>query len=185
MITMDSFYGVNELAELGLKTFGRDVSISRKCSIYGAENISIGNNVRIDDFCLLCGKIEIGNHVHISAYSALYGAGGIKIGNFCGVSPRSTILSATDDFSGEFMISPLVPDKLTNLKKALVVMRDYSQLGAETTVMPGVVIGEGAVTGAKTLVRHDLDDWTINVGVPARKLKKREQKVKELSMDLL
>ena len=64
---MDSFYSPEELKALGLKEYGEDVRISRKCSIYGAGNISLGSHVRIDDFCLLSGKISLGSYVHIAA----------------------------------------------------------------------------------------------------------------------
>lgn len=182
---MNSFYSQQELKTLGLKSYGDNVLISRKSSIYGAENISIGSKVRIDDFCILSGNITVGSMVHIAAYSALYGAGGIKVGNFCGISPRSTIFSASDDFSGENMISPMVPESLTNVKKAEVLLDDYSQLGAETIVMPGVIFNEGAVTGAKTLVLKNLDEWSINIGIPARKFKDRGREIKKLSKGLL
>lgn len=35
--------------------------------------MTIGSNVRIDDFCILSGRLEFGSYVHIAAYSALYG----------------------------------------------------------------------------------------------------------------
>jgi len=177
---MNSFYSSSELSEIGFKAVGKNVLVSRKCSIYNAEQIILGDNVRIDDFCLLTGNIKIGSYVHISAFSALYGAGGIIIGNYCGLSPRSIIFSATDDFSGESMISPMVPEELTNVKKETVFMEDFSQLGASTVVMPGVSIKEGAVTGINTLVKDNLEEWTINAGTPAHKLKNREKKAKEL-----
>ena len=69
---MDSFYSQNELLELGFKKIGTNVLISKKSSIYNAQNIEIGDNVRIDDFCLLSGTIKLGNYIHIGAYSALY-----------------------------------------------------------------------------------------------------------------
>ena len=106
---MNSFYSVNELKALGLKKFGENVMISRKCSIFSPEKLIIGNNVRIDDFCILSGEITIGNYVHISAYNALYAKYGIEISDFCGISPKCTLYSATDDFSGDFMVSPMVP----------------------------------------------------------------------------
>lgn len=62
-----NFYTEQELSELGLKSFGKNVLISRKCSIYGADNVTIGSHVRIDDFCVLSGHITIGNYIHISA----------------------------------------------------------------------------------------------------------------------
>lgn len=66
---MTSFYTEKELPSLGLKKYGRNVKISRHASIYGAQNISIGDNVRIDDFCILSGHIELGSYIHIAAYS--------------------------------------------------------------------------------------------------------------------
>jgi acetyltransferase-like isoleucine patch superfamily enzyme len=182
---MNSFYTLEELKERGFKSLGKKVYISKKCSIYGAENISIGNNVRVDDFCILSGKISIGNYVHISAYSSLYGKGGISIGNFCGISPRSTIYSSSDDFSGEFMISPMVPPELTNVKEGNVILKDYCQLGANTIVMPCVTIGEGTVTGAFSLVLKDLKEWAIYFGIPSKIYKKREKRLVKLSQALI
>ncbi|MBT3210423.1 MAG: acyltransferase, partial [Planctomycetaceae bacterium] len=66
-----SFYSMEELQTLGLASFGKDVKISRKASIYNPGQISIGNHVRIDDFCVLSageGGIEIGDYVHIAVY---------------------------------------------------------------------------------------------------------------------
>ncbi len=178
----DSFYSSNELKQIGFKFIGNNVQISKKCSIYGAQQMIIGNHVRIDDFCILSGKIEIANYVHISAYSALYGKAGIRIGNFCGISPRSTIFSASDDFSGEFMISPLVPQQLTNVISKPVVLNDFVQLGTQTTVMPGVIFAEGSVTGANSLVLKNTEEWSINIGIPCKFHKKRKTNIKQLSL---
>lgn len=178
---MSNFYSAEELILLGFKSIGHNVYISKKCSIYGAEHISIGNHVRIDDFCLLSGNIEIGNRVHISAYSALYGGGKIRIGNFCGVSPRCTLLSASDDFSGEHMISPMIPSELTCVTRQPIIMEDYAQLGTNTTVLPGVHILRGAVTGACSLVLSDLPEWSVCWGIPCEPRKRRSRNVESLS----
>lgn len=180
----NSFYSPDELKKLGFNSVGANVMISRKCSIYGAENMSIGNNVRIDDFCILSGKINIGNYVHISAYVALYGRGGINIGNFCGISPRSILFSASDDFSGESMVSPMVPDYLTNVNVAPIILNDYVQIGAGTIVLPGVTFGCGSVTGAMSLVLADTKDWTVNIGIPTKYYKDRKKNIIKLSQDL-
>lgn len=172
---MNSFYSEEELKELGLKSYGKNVLISRKASIYSPEVISIGNNVRIDDFCILSGKISIGSNIHISAYSALYGKYGIEIEDYAGCSARTIIYSETDDFSGNYLIGAVLDDKLTNVCGKKVVLKQFSQLGANTIVMPGVIIGEGAVTGAFTFVNKNLENWTINIGIPCRKLKNRSK----------
>lgn len=180
---MNSFYDNEELKSLGLKSFGENVLISKKVSIYG-NDISIGNNVRIDDFCILSGKIKIANYVHISAFCALYGKNGIDIGNYCGCSPRCTLFSATDDFSGDFMISPLVPSKYTNVVGGLIKICDYSQIGANSIIMPNIIIKEGVALGAFSFVNKSLDEWSIYAGIPVKKIKDRNKKILELAKQL-
>lgn len=178
---MNSFYTIEELKEIGFQKIGKNVYISKKASIYSPEKMKIGNHVRIDDFCILSGEIEIGNYVHIAAYTALYGKYGIKIKDFCGCSARCTIYSATDDFSGEFMISPMVPDELTNITGGQVVLEKYVQLGGNTVVMPNITIKEGTSIGAMSFVNKELEEWSIYVGIPCKKIKERNKKVIQLA----
>ena len=54
---------------MGFASVGQNVQISDKASFYGASRITLGNNVRIDDFCVLSagiGGIAIGNYIHIA-----------------------------------------------------------------------------------------------------------------------
>ena len=96
---MTSFYSEDELKRIGLKSYGCEVKISRNACLYGVEKISIGSNVRIDDFCILSGSISIGNNVHIAAFSALYGGNdGIIIGDFANLSSRVSVYSVSDDY---------------------------------------------------------------------------------------
>ena len=48
-----SYYAESELRGLGLKDYGERVYLSRKASLYGAANISLGSDARIDDFCVI------------------------------------------------------------------------------------------------------------------------------------
>ena len=89
---MDSFYTPEEVKKLGFRKVGSNVLISRKASIYGTEKMIIGDHVRIDDFCILSGHIEVGSYVHIAAYSALYGGEkGIFVSDFANISSRVSI----------------------------------------------------------------------------------------------
>ena len=172
---MTSFYSAEELEQIGFKSYGCNVLISKKASIYSPEKISIGNNVRIDDFCILSGNIRLGSNIHISAFCALYGAMGITLKDFSGMSPRCTIFSASDDFGGDYLIGPIHSSSLTNVTGGPVILEKYVQLGACTTVMPNLIVGEGAVTGTNTLVRKSIDSWTINVGIPSHILRERKK----------
>lgn len=174
-MALTSFYTGQELAELGLKSFGKNVRISRKTSIYSPGKISVGDNVRIDDFCILSGEITLGNNIHISAYCALYGAMGIEFKNNSGCSARTTIYSAMDDFSGDYLIGPMHPEECTHVTGGKVTIEEYVQLGAHCLVFPNLTIHTGAVVGALSLVTKDIKEWTINVGVPAKMLKGRRK----------
>lgn len=180
MIT--SFYTEEDLKTLGFRSLGTNVLISRKASLYSPETIVIGNNVRIDDFCILSGNIKLGSHIHISAYSALYGGGGIEMEDYTGLSPRCTILSATDDFSGHALVGPCVQKDYRNITYGKVLIKKYSQIGTNTTVLPGVEIGEGVAVGAMSLVTKSLPCWSICYGIPARFVKNRSKKM--LSIEL-
>lgn len=170
-----SFYTSEELKEIGFKSVGSNVFLSRKASIYCAAEISIGDNVRIDDFCILSGQITIGSNIHISAYVALYGAMGITLEDFTGISPRSTIYSAMDDFSGDFLIGPIHPEGTTNVTGGEVVLKRFVQIGCNSVIFPNITIGEGTVVGAMSLVRSSLPCWGIYAGVPARLIRPRKK----------
>jgi galactoside O-acetyltransferase len=172
---MTSFYSEKELVKLGLKRFGKNVLISRKCSIYSPAKISIGDHVRIDDFCMLSGEITLGSHIHIAAYCALYAAFGIELENYTGLSPRCSVFSATDDFSGDFLISPMVEESTTNVNGGKVLIKKYSQIGANSVILPFVTIGEGCAIGAMSLINTDLEEWGIYAGIPAKKIKDRKK----------
>ena len=176
-----SFYTPEELAQLGLKSYGVNVRISRYAQIYSPEKISIGDNVRIDDFCILSGNITIGSHIHIAAYCALYGADyGIVMEDYTGLSARATIYAAMDDFSGDYLIGPIHDDECTNVTGGTVKICAYAQIGAGSLVFPKVCLGEGAVLGAMSMAKQTLTPWSIYVGIPARKIKQRSKGLLDL-----
>jgi len=172
---MTSFYSQDELTKLGFKFVGENVLISKLAQFYNIGCMSIGNHVRIDDFCILSGSITIGSYVHIGAYCALYGQNGILLEDFTGLSPRSTIFSATDDFSGDYLISPMVSEEFTNVMKGNILIKRYAQIGANCIIMPGVTIGEGVAIGAMSFVNGSLDPWGVYAGIPVKKIKDRRK----------
>ena len=178
----NSFYSPTELSELGFKSYGKNVLISRLARFYSLSTIEIGDNVRIDDFCIISGHIKLGNYIHISAYTALYGKFGIEMSDYSGLSPRCTIFSASDDFSGDFLIGPMIDSRFTNVTGGKVSIGKYSQLGCNCTVLPGIIINEGVAVGALSLVTSDLQEWSIYKGIPAKFYKLRSKKLLELKI---
>jgi acetyltransferase-like isoleucine patch superfamily enzyme len=177
---MNSFYSNEELSNLGLKKFGHKVYISRFAHLYSPESISIGDNVRIDDFCILSGNINIGSNIHISAYVALFGAKGIILEDYTGISPRCSLFSAMDDFSGNYLIGPIHPCELTNVTGGIIILKQYSQIGAHSVIFPDITIGEGTVVGACSLVTKSLEGWGVFAGIPAKWIKPRDRKINKI-----
>ena len=67
----------------------------------------------------------MGDYIHIAAYSALYGGSeGIYIYNYANVSSRVSIYAVSDDYSGEAMTNPMVPDKYKNVDNRKVIIID-------------------------------------------------------------
>lgn len=158
-------------------SYGSDVIINCRSSIYSPSLISIGNNVRIDDFCILSGSISLGSYIYISAYSAIYGAMGVIMEDYTGLSPRCTGFSAMDDFSGNYLIGPIHLKYKTNVKRGSVIIKRFVQIGADAIIFPNLIIKESTVIGAHSLVRKDIDEWTINVGVPTKAIKNRSKEL--------
>jgi|SRR5665647_141301 len=185
---MTSFYSIEELSEIGFKSVGNNVLISRKASFYGVSRISIGNNVRIDDFCVLStgkGGIYIGNFVHIAVFSSLMGEGKITLDDFSGISSRVSVYSSNDDYTGEFMTNPTVPGKYTNVTHAEVTIGRHALVGSGSIILPGVTLNKGAVIGALSLVNKDCDEYYIYKGNPARKIIERSRELLKLEKTFL
>ncbi|SMB88727.1 galactoside O-acetyltransferase [Desulfonispora thiosulfatigenes DSM 11270] len=177
----NSFYSKEELIGLGFCEIGSNVLISKKASIYNASKISIGNNVRIDDFCILSGTISIGNFIHIAAYSALYGGEcGIEINDYSNISSKNSIYAISDDYSGMSMTNPMIPDKYKKIYGEKVVFEKHVIIGSSCVVLPGVVLGEGSSFGAMSLINKSSEPWTINAGIPFRKIKDRSKEILKL-----
>ncbi len=173
---MNSFYSKDELKNIGFKSIGDNVLISKHASIYGSDKICIGNNVRIDDFCILSGNIVLGNNIHIAAYCGLFaGDFGIEMDDFSGLSSRCIIYSVTDDYSGEFMTNPTIPNRFRNVTGGKVFIGKHSLIGSGTIILPNVTISEGVSVGAMSLINKDLAPWSIYLGIPCHKLRDRKK----------
>ncbi len=183
---MNTFYSEEELENLGLKGYGKNVLISRNAILYNPEELEIGNNARIDDFTTISGKVTIGDYVHIAQFCGLYGGeAGITMMDFSGLSSRVVIYATSNDYSGNSLTNPTVPEKYKTTDKNLpVILGKHVVVGCVSVVLPGVVIGEGSSIGAMTLCVKSLEPWGIYAGIPAKRLKERSKLLLELEEQL-
>ncbi|MDQ4629260.1 acyltransferase [Janthinobacterium lividum] len=171
------YYTQDDLQHAGFRHVGNNVRVAKNCVIVGMENISLGNNVRIDGYSTLVaaggGHIRIGNHVHIGGYCFLSGAAGITLDDFSGLSQGVRLYSKTDDYSGASLTNPTVPEEFTNCKSGPVHLGRHVIVGSGSVLLPDITVGEGVAVGALSLVTKSLESWGIYAGTPAKRLKNR------------
>lgn len=165
------------LEQLGFAALGEHVLIHPTCVLVGCSRMSIGSHVRIDPFCVITmsADLVIGDRVHVSAHASLLGAGGIVIGDFACVSHGTRVLSSSGDFSGGHVCGPMVPPGQRYLVAARIELSRHTVLGANSVVLPGGGLGEGATVGALSLVKTVLEPWTVNAGIPTQILSRRDR----------
>lgn len=181
-----NFLSNSEISDIGFASVGENVLLSRDAKFYKPENISIESNVRIDDFCILSGKIHIGNYTHLGSSSILIAAeAGIVMEDFSGISHRVSIFAQSDDFSGYGLISPMLPAKYKKLNEGKVILSRHSVVGSSSVILPGCILSEGTAVGAMSLIVRKTEAWTTYSGIPARKIGTRSREALKLGAELV
>lgn len=181
------YYTENDLKNAGFRKLGKDIKIHSRSSIYGVENISLGDHVRVDDFTIIIasGKVEVGSHVHIANHCYIGATYGVVLEDFAGVAHGTKIFTASDDYSGEWLTGPTVPREFTAGTHGQVTVGRHAIIGAGSIILPGCSIGEGSAVGAMSLVNRNLEPWGLYFGIPAKRKKDRSKDLLALERRVL
>lgn len=135
------------------------------------RNIQLGKNVTIypDVMFYGDGPIIIGDNVAIGNGTIIYASkfGGVTIGDNSMIAAQSYIIDADHGIAEGALIR-----EQSNSVEAVVIGENV-WIAANVTVLKGSKIGDGAVVGAKALVKGDIPSNAIAVGVPAKVQKYR------------
>ena len=111
-----------------------------------------------------CGKnIKLGKNVFINSCCRFQDQGGIEIGNNVLIGHNVTIATLNHEIN---------PAKRANLTPASVKIGNNVWIGSDSTILPGVEIGDGAIIGAGSVVTKNVTKNTIVAGNPAKLIKK-------------
>lgn len=178
----------HELATLGFRAVGRDVRVARNATLIGLPNIALGDHVRIDGGTVIvaegAGSLTLGSYIHIGAHCYIAAGAGVVLEDFSGLSQGVRIYSRSDDYSGEHLTNPTVPDRYLGVSAGPVHLQRHVIVGSGSVILPGLTLGEGCSVGALSLVNKDLAPWGMYFGAPARRLRERSRRLLELEAEL-
>lgn len=134
--------------------------------------LSLGEQVLLepDVWITGSGRVEIGEGTILNRGVMLAAAEHVSIGAHCMVANGCVVTDSdhvTDDPT-----RPATWQGFTS--KGPTTVGDHTWLGAHAVVTSGVTIGERCIIGAGAVVTHDVPDWSVAVGVPARVVRRRE-----------
>jgi len=146
-----------------------DVTIGRRTAVW--DNVHIRHSVRIGDDCIIGEKtyiaygVFIGDRVKINAF--VYICTGVTLERGVMVSAGTVFTNdrfpraATADLR---QLLPSEPDENTLRTR----VREGATIGAQSTIGPGLTIGRFAMVGMGSIVTHDVPDFVLVAGNPAR-----------------
>jgi acetyltransferase-like isoleucine patch superfamily enzyme len=171
-----SYLTNSQLKSIGFKQLGKNVKIGSLASIHRPEDISIGDNSRIDNFCAISGNISIGRNVHIAVHCSLIASSEeLIMKDFSGLAFGCVLFTSSDDYSGKSLTNPTIPSRYKSITNGPITIGRHVIIGTNSIVFPGVDIAEGCAIGALTLVARSTTPWGIYVGNPARRIKERSK----------
>ena len=155
---------------------GDDVVIDDNCLLdakgSGNQGIIIGSGVFVGRNTILSckdGDIELADGANIGFNCELFSASRVSVGRDTLVAAYCYVIGGDHDFS-----DPSAPVLAQARRSSGVSIGDGAWLGAGAKILDGVTIGDRAVIGAGAVVREPVPAGAIAVGVPAKVVSQRE-----------
>lgn len=152
-----------------------------------SENIRLRGNLEhgcgciVDDYCYISADVRLGDYVHIGPGCTLAGGRGhsITVGDYSSISSGCRLYVSSNDYVNDLVVClPKEADIGDRQYTGHIQLLGFNGLGANTVVMPNVLVDVGAVVGAGSFVPVDrhLKPWTVYAGQPVRKVGMRNKR---------
>ncbi len=181
-----------------LRQTGGGLVLGRNLTVRHPRNIVLGDNVVIDDYCLIDARgagaagLKLDDEVIVNRNCMIQAkAGPIRLGRRTSVGSNSMIVSTAGVELGEAVLlaggcyisagayriddptRPVMDQEAYS--KGPITIGDGSWIGTGATILDGVTVGKGSVIGAGAVVTRDVPDGAIVAGVPARVVRMRDR----------
>jgi acetyltransferase-like isoleucine patch superfamily enzyme len=164
---------------LVFRKFGKGSYIRKPQFIGNPMFISVGDRVTIRDGIRLeviqdnkerNPELCIGNDTNIEQNVHIVCHSRIRIGNYVSITGNCSIVDVTHPYSD--VCNPVKIGARIQNDDSFVEIGDGSFIGYGTVILPNVRIGTYAIIGANSVVVHDIPDYTVSAGAPARIIKR-------------
>lgn len=174
-----SFLEILQIVRLE-KEFGCKIERNVKLEVVDFKNVHISKGVYVGSFTTIHVKndrnklnsyLEIGELTSIGELNNIRASGGkIIIGKNCLISQNVSVIAANHSISKMF---PIIEQPWSE-EKNFVIIGDDVWIGAGAIILPGIRIGTGAIIGAGSIVTKDVEEYSIVLGIPAKKIGNRK-----------
>ena len=152
---------IHKLADVQTKHIGKDTNIWQFCVVL--PDATIGDNCNICANVFIENDVFVGNNVTIKCGVQLWN--GVTLEDNVFVGPNVTF---TNDL---FPRSKVYPEKFLK-----TIIKNGASIGANSTILCGITIGENAMIGAGSVVTKDVPADEVWYGNPARFIRKIDKK---------
>jgi virginiamycin A acetyltransferase len=160
---------INKFSETDLVT-EQNVSVSSGCILRG--NLNIERGARLGRGCKLEGDIKIGRRTNIEPDCEVVGT--VNIGNFCAIARRNLVQQTNHETQKPALQMRFYEDvlnsKLEHTSSGPINIGNDVWIGAQSIILSGVSVGDGAIIGAGSVVTHDVEPYAVVAGVPAERV---------------
>ena len=155
------FEGFKWLNEPRLMRFGSNINIGSDVIIelyksYGGQ--------KFNPIFVMGNYSSFGDSGHISCVNKVTIGNNVRIG-------KKVFITDNSHGSSDRSLLDIRPNLRPIYSKGAVIIKDNAWIGEMVCIMPGVTIGRGSIIGANSVVTHDVPDYCVAAGNPARIIK--------------
>lgn len=169
----------------------QSLALMSKSDIEPNTNISLdlkfydlGENVYIGENCYLDPGISVGRFSRLGDRVTIHcsPSSKVKIGKFCSISSDVSLITTYHPIEYLSTSYRVLKFKGPNSIAAPINIGNDVWVGKNAIILQGVTIGDGAIIGAGSVVTKDVDEYSIVVGNPAKKIRERfsQEKIQEI-----
>lgn len=144
-------------------------------SVRGSR-IVVGPHSIIDSFVKVkpaggSGNLIIGSYSVINSGCVIYTGNGICIGDYVSIAANCTIAPVNHAYQEK---GRLIREQGFMLSKGGILIEDDVWVGANSVLLDGAILRRGAVIAAGSVVRGEVEAYSVNAGYPLRVIRWRE-----------